>query len=150
MTDTPPPVLSADPQGESTGGPGRRPFVWFGLLTLLLLTPLVLLGGTFALLEQDPSPPVQPMVPMPADPLEKGYELLSKGDTDGAIAALLCIPPTDRQYSRAQRFIGWEIYTNKLGRPREGLAFTRRAVLAEPGSGNCWEDLGRVLLQSIQ
>lgn len=146
MTEAPPPQSPVRHQAEPKG-PGRLLLFWSLGIIALTLGMLVL---AFALLEQAPAHPVTPAARPSMTPIEDAEALLSSGETEAAIAILLAVPPTHRRYSRAQRLIGWDIYTRELGLPRQGLPFTRRSLLAEPGSSNCWEDFGRVLLRSIQ
>ncbi len=145
MTATPPPESPVRPQAEPKGS-GRRLFWWSAGLSALTLGILVL---AFALLEQPPAHPVTPVARPSMTALDDARTLLSTGETEAAIAVLLSVPPVHRSYSRAQRMIGWEIYTKELGLPRQGLPFARRALLAEPGSSNCWQDIGRVLQRAI-
>ena len=71
------------------------------------------------------------------------------GRLDEAVALLNEIPPGDEQYSRAQRYLGWEVLTERGGRPRAGLAHMHKALQADPLDGENWQDASRVFLASI-
>lgn len=83
------------------------------------------------------------------DPYRLGRELERVGDLDHAIAMLRSVPRSHPQYARAQRYLGWDIYTQQLDQPRVGLTFVRASIHAEPGNGNAWQDGYRTLGQSV-
>ena len=84
------------------------------------------------------------MVPIVADPLREANAALDARRYPEALAYYLQVPKGDRDYSRAQRFIGWKLYGEELGRPMAGLPYVHRALRAEPLAGNSWEDASRV------
>ncbi|HEX9794146.1 MAG TPA: hypothetical protein VGC54_09215 [Planctomycetota bacterium] len=74
---------------------------------------------------------------------------MSADDYEGAFALLRAIPAGDSDWARAQRYIGWKIYGEHLGRPRAGIAYVNRALAKEPFEGNSWQDLSRAYLASV-
>ncbi len=78
-----------------------------------------------------------------------GKRALEAKRFDEALALFRSVPPTAREYSRAQRLIGWKILTQEQKRPTEGVAYAEAAVFASPFEGNCWQDLGRVYAAAI-
>lgn len=84
------------------------------------------------------------VVPRVADPLREANAALDAGRYPEALAYYLQVPKGDRDYSRAQRFIGWKLYGDALGRPMAGLPYVNRALRAEPLTGNSWEDASRI------
>jgi hypothetical protein len=63
---------------------------------------------------------------------------------DQALALYLSIPEGDPDYGHAQRRIAWDILTLGHDDPAAGVAYTHRALAAEPLDGNSWQDLVRV------
>ncbi len=74
-----------------------------------------------------------------------GRELAHRGNTEQAAALLRSVPPSHPQYARAQRFLGWDLYTRELNQPRVGMAFVNQSLRANPFDGNVWQDGYRVL-----
>jgi len=83
------------------------------------------------------------------DPYRLGREFARLGQIDQAIALLRSVPPGHRQYSRARRFLGWDLYTQELDKPRIGLAFVQDSIRASPLEGNVWQDSYRTLTAAI-
>ena len=71
------------------------------------------------------------------------------GRLDEAVALLNEVPRGDPEYSRAQRYLGWEVLTERGGNPRAGLAHMREAIHADPLDGENWQDAARVFLASV-
>lgn len=114
-------------------------------LALLLLLPLAVgVGALTALTVTAPVAPRLSVAPA-ADPLGAARAALAADDPLLAIAYLEQVAPGGRQYSRAQRMIGYEVYSNRLDRPAEGLRYTFRALRAEPSSSNAWQDAARTV-----
>jgi len=115
-------------------------------IVLVILLPLaVVVGALAALTVAAPVAPV-PSVAAVADPLQAGQRALAADDPLLAIAYFGQVPRSDRgKYSRAQRMIGYRVYTNRLDRPAEGLRYVFRSVAAEPLSGNTWQDAARTV-----
>lgn len=92
--------------------------------------------------------------PSSAEPAEGslyslGMQAFAARRHDEAVALLRSVPVDDPDYSRAQRFVGWEILTKSQGRPLEGLPYAEEALFASPFEGNCWQDLGRVYARAL-
>jgi len=87
--------------------------------------------------------------PEDRDPYRLGREFARLGQVDQAIALLRSVPPGHRQYSRARRFLGWDLYTQELDKPRIGLAFVQDSIRASPLEGNVWQDSYRTLTAAI-
>jgi len=83
------------------------------------------------------------------DLYDLAMEKLTAGEVDTAVALLRSVPKGSRRYSRAQRFIGWEICTRMQDDPNAGLAYMTESLRAEPFSGNAWQDMYRVSLRSL-
>ncbi len=83
------------------------------------------------------------------DPYRLGREFARLGQFDQAIALLRSVPAGHRQYSRARRYLGWDLYTQELDRPRIGLAFVQDSIRASPLEGNVWQDGYRTLTAAI-
>jgi hypothetical protein len=115
-------------------------------IALVLLLPLaVVVGAVAALAVAAPVAPV-PVVAEVDDPLDAGEEALRADDPLLAIAYLGQVPRYDRRaYSRAQRMIGYRVYTRRLDRPAEGLRYVFRALAAEPFADNSWHDATRTV-----
>ncbi len=71
------------------------------------------------------------------------------GRPEQAIALYRSVPKDHHSYARAQRHIGWKLYTKELDDPRRGIAFVNASVKADPFDGNAWEDLVRVYAAGI-
>lgn len=78
-----------------------------------------------------------------------GLQALSEGRTEQAIALLRSVPKDDRQYSRAQRFLGWDVYTRQQGNPEQGIPYALSSLRASPFEGNVWQDLYRVSFRAL-
>ena len=76
------------------------------------------------------------------------YSLLN-GDHEQALALFRSLPKEHPRYGRAQRRIGWDIYTRAMNEPNLGLAFVNRSVLESPGEGNAWQDAYRVYAATL-
>lgn len=74
---------------------------------------------------------------------------LQKGDHEQALALFRSLPKEHPRYGRAQRRIGWDIYTREMDEPGVGLAFVNRSVLDSPGEGNAWQDACRVYAATL-
>ena len=79
-----------------------------------------------------------------ADPFQSGKDAMDAGDYPVALAYFLQVPRNDRNYSTARRFIGWELYTERMNRPAAGFSYVHEAILSDPTSGNVWQDASRV------
>lgn len=66
-----------------------------------------------------------------------------------ATALLHSVPEGHDEYSRAQRFLGWEVLAKRGDRPRAGLSHLHRAIHADPLDGENWQDAARVFLRSV-
>ena len=51
------------------------------------------------------------------DPYRLGRDLADKGETRQAIALLRSVSKSHPEYARAQRFVGWDLYTKELDEP---------------------------------
>lgn len=87
--------------------------------------------------------------PQDRDPYRLGREFARLGQIDQAIALLRSVPRGHRQYSRARRFLGWDLYTQELDKPRIGLSFVQDSIRASPLEGNVWQDSYRTLTSAI-
>ncbi|KAA3612892.1 MAG: hypothetical protein DWQ01_04090 [Planctomycetota bacterium] len=76
-------------------------------------------------------------------------DLVSKGHVEEAITLLRSIPDDHPDFARAQRFIGWDLYTKELNQPRIGLTFVQRSIRESPTNGNAWQDAYRVFNRSF-
>jgi len=74
---------------------------------------------------------------------------LDQGDLDQALALFRSLPEEHPRYGRAQRRIGWDIYTKGLDDPNRGLAFVNRSIRDDPTEGNAWQDAIRVYAATI-
>jgi hypothetical protein len=115
-------------------------------IALASLLPLaVVVGAIAALAVAAPVAPV-PLVAAVHDPLQAGQRALVADDPLLAIAYFGQVPRSDAgEFSRAQRMIGYRVYTDRLERPAEGLRYVFRSVAAEPLSGNAWQDAARTV-----
>ena len=74
---------------------------------------------------------------------------LDEDDVDTAIALLRSVPRGHPHYAKARRWLGWECYTKELGDPARGVAHVNASVMADPFSGNAWQDASRVYLHKL-
>ncbi len=90
--------------------------------------------------------------PPPVDPddvFSLGRHAMRDGRTEEALALLQSVPEDHPQYSRAQRYIGWELLTLRMDKPGLGLAYMNRALDARPLDGENWQDASRVYLRTL-
>lgn len=73
-----------------------------------------------------------------------GRHLLARGRPKEALALMRAVPEDHPEYSRVQRFIGYEIFAKALQRPDQGVAYVNRSITADPTSGNAWQDAARI------
>ena len=78
-----------------------------------------------------------------------GMDQLTRGDTERALAVWEALPPSHPDYARAQRFIGWKIYDRRLDRPGAGVPYVNRSLVADPLSGNAWQDAVRIYWNAL-
>ncbi len=78
-----------------------------------------------------------------------GRQAAADGNPEQAAALLRSVPSSHPQYARAQRFLGWDLYTQQLDQPRVGLAYANQSVRSNPFDGNAWQDIYRVLGASM-
>ncbi len=78
-----------------------------------------------------------------------GRHAARSGKIDQAVALLRSVPAEHPEYSRAQRFLGWDLYTEQLDRPDIGIDYVTRSLRADVFEGNAWQDAYRVYLKSI-
>lgn len=71
------------------------------------------------------------------------------GRPEEALALYLSIQPDDHDYPRAQRAVGWDLYTRELHQPERGVSHVNASVLADPFDGNAWQDAARVYGRSL-
>ncbi|MHC4846637.1 MAG: tetratricopeptide repeat protein [Planctomycetota bacterium] len=74
---------------------------------------------------------------------------LRQGDYEQALALFRSLPKEHPRYGRAQRRIGWDVYTKGLDDPDRGLAFVNRSVREDPTEGNAWQDAFRVYAATL-
>jgi len=74
---------------------------------------------------------------------------LRQGDHEQALALYRSLPKEHPRYGRAQRRIGWDVYTKGLDDPDRGLAFVNRSVREDPTEGNAWQDAFRVYAATL-
>ncbi|MCI0589858.1 MAG: hypothetical protein L0323_23840 [Planctomycetes bacterium] len=67
-----------------------------------------------------------------------------EGRTDEALALYLSVPRSHPNYALARRRAGWHILADERGQPERGVPLVQEALLADPFSGNSWQDLARV------
>lgn len=115
-------------------------------IALAILLPLaVVVGALAALTVAAPVAPVAVVAAVP-DPLQAGQRALSGGDPLLAIAYFDQVSRSNRrEFSSAQRLIGYRVYASRLDRPAEGLRYVFRSVAADPLSGNTWQDAARTV-----
>ena len=113
-------------------------------LLLLCLLPIVLMVLAFAVFVGVTAAPV-PAATATLDPdaYDKGMDAYQQRDYQNALFYLKQVQPSHPEYSRAMRYIGWEIYTEELGQPKEGVSWVNRSLLSDPLEGNVWQDLSR-------
>jgi hypothetical protein len=78
-----------------------------------------------------------------------GLLALEEGRVDQGVALLRSIPRDDRQYSRAQRYLGWKLYTQEQDNPEMGMSYMLESLRASPFEGNVWQDLYRVSFRAM-
>ncbi len=78
-----------------------------------------------------------------------GLLALEEGRVDQGVALLRSIPREDRQYSRAQRYLGWKLYTQEQDNPELGMSYMLESLRASPFEGNVWQDLYRVSFRAM-
>lgn len=74
---------------------------------------------------------------------------IAQNDVPAAIALLRSIPDDHPKYARAQRYLGWDVFTRELEQPGQGLRFVNASLLKNPVEGNAWQDAYRVYLRAI-
>jgi hypothetical protein len=74
---------------------------------------------------------------------------LRQGDFDQALALFRSLPKEHPRYGRAQRRIGWDVYTKGMDDPDRGVAFVNRSVRDNPTEGNAWQDAFRVYAATL-
>lgn len=72
-----------------------------------------------------------------------------EGRTDEALALYLSVPKSHPEYARARRRAGWHILADERGQPDRGVVLVQEALLADPFSGNSWQDLARVYARAL-
>ena len=77
------------------------------------------------------------------DAFDVGMQAFRDGDLERAVQLWSTLSDQHPQYAKAQRFIGWEIYTERMGDPLRGLAYVNRAARSAPFDGNVWQDWSR-------
>ena len=119
------------------------------LLALVLVPPLTVatLVGCVAA-----RAPVAPTVVAPASefPMAAAERALRRDDPLLAIGYYSQVTRDDPNYARAQRMIGHEVYSHRLGRPAQGLRHVLRGLRYDPRSENSWTDAGRVILAAVR
>lgn len=78
-----------------------------------------------------------------------GLLALEEGRVEQGVALLRSIPRDDRQYSRAQRYLGWKLYTQEQDNPELGMSYMLASLRASPFEGNVWQDLYRVSFRAM-
>ena len=120
--------------------------VWkrFGLAALALVVLLVTVVALIAVLQPAP-PPIAAKYKLPpgVDAWDAGRTAYDERDYERAVAYWRQLDPSHPQYARSLRYVGWEVYAEKLDEPAKGLRYVHRSVLTEPLSENTWQDLGR-------
>ena len=90
--------------------------------------------------------------PPPVDPTDVfslGFHAFLEHRDEEALALLQSVPEDHPRYADAQRRIGWDLLTNRMGRPAAGLAYANRSLDADPLSGEAWQDASRVYLATL-
>ena len=87
--------------------------------------------------------------PAPDDLLGLARLARREGRLDQAVALYRSIPPDHHSYARAQRQLGWKLYTQEMHEPTRGIAHVNASVAADPMDGNAWQDLVRVYGSSL-
>jgi hypothetical protein len=101
------------------------------------------------LLAERRGPDGEPLPPADGDIYGLAEYSLRRGDHEQALALFRSLPPGHPRYARAQRRIGWDIYTKAMDEPDRGLAFVNRSVMDDPGEGNAWQDALRVYAATL-
>ena len=114
----------------------RRWWTW-PLGALLLVVALMWLAGR--------SPRFFYQGPTTGDPraYDVGMEAFRRGEFQVAIDRWQTVPTGDRGYSKAMRFLGWEIYAEELGDPLAGIPYVNASLWATPFDGGSWQDWSR-------
>ena len=85
-----------------------------------------------------------------ADELARGdlYALaeynLALGHSEEALGLFQSVPAGHPYFGRAQRRIGWDVYTKGLDQPVRGVPFVHASLRQNPWDGNAWQDAARV------
>jgi hypothetical protein len=85
-----------------------------------------------------------------ADELARGdlYALaeynLALGHTEEALGLFRSVPAAHPNYGRAQRRIGWDLFSRGLDQPARGVPFVHASLRENPWDGNAWQDAARV------
>lgn len=125
--------------------------LWATLAPLALLAlPLIAVNLLHFLQPDDGLPPRKRRVlPFTVDPFEEGLAALDAEDLGAARDYWLEIDPDQPGYSRAQRFIGWELHARHRGAALAGVPYVNRALLDDPFDGNAWQDWSRTYAAAI-
>ncbi|MDJ0976661.1 MAG: hypothetical protein QNJ98_19550 [Planctomycetota bacterium] len=79
-----------------------------------------------------------------------GFQQLGRGHPEKALAVWRAIPRDHHDYARAQRYIGYWLYDRTLDTPWRGVAHVNRSLIADPLSGNAWQDAARIYWHTAQ
>ena len=121
---------------ESSQKPKRAFRRWF--LGAALVAVLLLYG-----LSRSPAFLYRPVPDTPPSTYEAGRAAFDRKDYPAAIDHWKRVPPSNPNYAKAMRFLGWELHTERLEEPHEALRYVNAALLASPLDGNVWQDWGR-------
>ena len=136
------PSSGVEPRMEDTTRKRSR-FLTVSLALGLAALPLMAFGHVLSARKTPLAPPHALELAAHEDAFELGMQAFGENDLELAIQLWLTVPDEHPQYAKAQRFIGWEIYTERLGDPLRGLAFVNRAATHAPFDGNVWQDWSR-------
>lgn len=127
--------------GPDRSDDAQRISPWIKALAVISILVVYLV---FVLPEDDDSEiPSKWVLPASVDAWSAGRAAYDAGSMEEAVAYWRQVPSGHREYARALRYIGWEVYADELGEPRRGLSYVHRSVLEEPLASNTWQDLGR-------
>ena len=66
------------------------------------------------------------------DPYREGMRALQRGNNEEGARLLSRLSTEHPQYARCMAMLGWQVFTERLGDPRRGLPFVRKAYAAAP------------------
>ncbi len=128
---------------ESTSNSTGRKLLIMG--AIIVLFPIVLFATGVLLMSEPESASIPPEWKLEAgvSAWDEGLLAYDAGNFEEAVAYWRQVPPTDPEYARSLRYVGWEIYADQLGQPRKALPYVHKSLIEKPFDGSSWQDLGR-------